>query len=127
MPYLLLLDKKGVPVREWKLGEHPLHVGRSERMDVCVDDPRLSRKHFKIEVREGRVWVSDLQSSTGLKVNGIAQESAHLKPGDMIEAGDTQFFYEAGVETMASEPLTGTQETTIGKIIQDLRVPEQDQ
>ncbi len=119
----MLLDPKGLPVREWKIDDQALEVGRAFDSDISVDDPRMSRRHFRIERVNEAVWITDLESKTGISINGKSRESAVLKSGDMIEAGDTTFFYESGIETLLVETEKKTHHTTIGKVIQDLRIP----
>lgn len=126
MPYLMLLNEKALPVKEWKLTDASLTVGRAESMDLSVEDPRMSRRHFKIEQLDKKVTVTDLGSKSGLRIKGQTREHAVLKSGDLIEAGDTSFFYEAGIQTLESETASKANLTTIGKVIQDLRIQKPD-
>jgi pSer/pThr/pTyr-binding forkhead associated (FHA) protein len=67
----------------------PLTVGREEGNPVQLNDERISRFHLKIQEDEGKVVLTDLESTNGTKVNG---ESVHLclvRPGDVIAMGRT--------------------------------------
>lgn len=45
-------------------GDEGLHIGRSSKADLVIDEPCVSREHALITVRRGRVLLTDL-SSTG--------------------------------------------------------------
>ena len=74
----------------WQL-EKSLIVGRASICDVYFDDGQMSRQHFCLE-REGKnILISDLQSTNGTSVNGIAVgQKRRLSPGDVIEAGSVK-------------------------------------
>jgi pSer/pThr/pTyr-binding forkhead associated (FHA) protein len=99
MPYLMLLNEKNLPACEWELGDEPLTVGRGEDADVQIADAQLSRSHFRIRCEEGKYIVADLDSSSGTMLNDERVASAALKPGDMIRAGASRFYYDVGVDT----------------------------
>ncbi|MEM6729929.1 MAG: FHA domain-containing protein [Myxococcota bacterium] len=65
--------------------------GRSSRADVSIDDPRLSRQHFMIEVNDDEVELTDLGSRNGTLVNKERVNKAPLRAGDTVIAGSTQF------------------------------------
>ena len=68
-----------------------LIFGRSGNCDICIDDRKLSRQHFAIECDNGRLFLSDLQSTNGTMLNGIrigARREIH--PRDIIFAGQTE-------------------------------------
>jgi two-component system response regulator HydG len=54
-----------------------------------VDDPRMSKLHFRIDGAEGRMSLSDAGSMNGTFVNGRAVSEAVLAFSDVIRAGDT--------------------------------------
>jgi pSer/pThr/pTyr-binding forkhead associated (FHA) protein len=65
----------------------PLTVGREEGNPVQLNDERISRFHLKIQEDEGKLVLTDLESTNGTKVNG---ENVHLcivRPGDVIAMG----------------------------------------
>ena len=62
----------------------PLTVGREEGNPIQLNDERISRFHLKIQEDDGKVVLTDLESTNGTKVNG---ESVHLclvRPGDVL-------------------------------------------
>jgi|GEM_PF-5588139 two-component system, NtrC family, response regulator AtoC len=56
-------------------------LGRSVPADILVKDSSLSREHARIQIRKGRVWVEDLQSTNGTRFEGKRIESGYLLPG----------------------------------------------
>ena len=67
-------------------GEHV--VGRGPGADVTLADRSLSRRHLQVAVADGSVSVTDLGSSNGTYVQGVALAGAHaVGDGDTVEAG----------------------------------------
>jgi len=63
-------------------------VGRSSICDVYIDDPKLSRQHFALEVKDGVVLIADLHSANGTFVNGArVKDKQKLQSGYTITAG----------------------------------------
>ena len=71
------------------LKEGDYTFGRGKDSAILLADPEetISRVHFKLMVRDGRIAIKDLNSTNGTKVNGIEIENAELKKGDTISAG----------------------------------------
>lgn len=73
----------------------PEELGHFRRTtDVVVEDSSVSRLHAIVFYDGKTVGVLDLVSKNGTFVNGQEVESRILKPGDMIEIGDTTIVYE---------------------------------
>lgn len=67
-------------------------VGRSRRADVMVVDDSVSRTHGLLWFDMGGIWVQDLASSNGTRVNGsIITEPAALRDGDVVSFGTARF------------------------------------
>jgi transcriptional regulator with PAS, ATPase and Fis domain len=62
-------------------------VGRAAPADVVLDDASLSRRHARISVKCSGVWVEDLGSKNGTRLDGKPVESGHLAPGSTLELG----------------------------------------
>lgn len=70
-------------------------VGHFRRTsDIIIDDTAVSRLHAMVFYDGKTVGVLDLVSKNGTFVNGQEVESRVLKPGDIIEIGDTNIVYE---------------------------------
>lgn len=68
-----------------------IKVGRGPDCFICLDDPGVSRLHFRITVDSG-VTIEDLGSKNGTRVNGEPiQERRTLAEGDEIAVGQRVF------------------------------------
>jgi two-component system cell cycle response regulator len=67
-----------------------IFVGRANNCEIPVQDPSCSRRHARVFVNgDGRVFVEDLNSTNGTKINGKRITSQHiLQDGDNIQFGD---------------------------------------
>ena len=77
-----------------------LVLGRDPEADIPVLDERLSRLHAAFEAIDGEVWVSDLGSTNGTKVNGQPLSRARLAPGDEVRMGSVR----ASIHLRATAP-----------------------
>lgn len=74
-------------------GEFPIEenraiiVGRSSDLDMVLVEEMVSRKHAKIEMREGAIQIEDLGSTNGTFVNGERIVKSRLKEGDRVLIG----------------------------------------
>ncbi len=73
-------------------------VGRAPTADVRIDDPRVSRLHARIEMRDDGVYVEDLGSRNGSTVNGVVSAGQRLTGGDEIGIGAASIIFR-GVGT----------------------------
>lgn len=62
-------------------------IGRSERADITLREPTVSREHAAIMLRDGAVFLEDLGSKHGTFVNSRRVKAAQLKEGDLIVFG----------------------------------------
>jgi hypothetical protein len=76
--------------RAVELSMLPARIGRGE--GVLLDlgpDRKVSRQHAEIFERGGRLFLRDLDSLHGTKLNGKPLREQRLSPGDTIQVGDT--------------------------------------
>jgi hypothetical protein len=74
--------------RVFRLGEPVVRLGRALSNDIILDDQRVSRRHAQLRWREGRYYLSDLNSARGVQVNGRSVpngEELPLGDGDRID------------------------------------------
>jgi pSer/pThr/pTyr-binding forkhead associated (FHA) protein len=82
-------------------------VGRGPDSDIRLDEPHVSRTHAVLQRQGAEVFVQDLGSSGGTKVNGVRiAESHRLKPGDVVSLAAVDLVYHAAHEV--NEPTTAT-------------------
>lgn len=67
----------------------PITIGREEGNLVQLNDERISRFHVKIQEDDGRLVVTDLDSTNGTRVNGQVCNLKILRNGDTISVGRT--------------------------------------
>jgi tRNA A-37 threonylcarbamoyl transferase component Bud32 len=68
----------------------PLLVGRGKNTQTRLNDPHVSRQHCQVEIKEGRIVLVDSGSVGGTYVNGQPAREQELKPGDIIQVGETR-------------------------------------
>ena len=70
----------------------PSTIGRSGQADVELADPEVSRRHARLDLVRGILYVTDEGSSNGTFLNGkpLGEESIELVPGDDIDVGNTR-------------------------------------
>ena len=75
---------------EYELSPGENTIGRSEKNDICVFDKKASRHHCKVIVEGDQLFVEDLNSTNGLRLNNKFITGRHpLKAGDHIRLGQT--------------------------------------
>ncbi len=67
----------------------PITIGREEGNAVQLNDERISRYHVKIQEDDGRLVVTDLDSTNGTRINGHVCNLKILRYGDTISVGRT--------------------------------------
>ena len=98
--------------KEIPLPEGELILGRNqEKCAIVITSKGISRVHCAFSVQEGEVWVEDLGSKSGTKVEGhTIDRKILLSPGNMIEVGGRQLFLFKSRDISPSAPKTAEQE-----------------
>ncbi len=82
-----------------KDARHGISIGRNPRLvDRPLSDPTLSRRHFRVSLDNGRLFVEDLGSTHGTFVNGERLKPYHarrLENGDTVRAGKGEWRFTA--------------------------------
>ena len=66
-----------------------LTVGRDGACDIVFDDPSVSRRHARVFLAEDTVYLEDLGSQNGTRVNGTAiSMPCALRSGDTLTTGE---------------------------------------
>lgn len=78
----------GMEGREVRIDEEGFVIGRDQRTaQLVISDPRISKRHVWVGVREGEVWAIDVGSTNGTYVNVPKSEritETKLQPGDIL-------------------------------------------
>jgi CheY-like chemotaxis protein len=97
MPHLVLAPVERTGARPTQpgglqLNYFPCVVGREVGCDVRVCDPMVSRRHCRVDWRNGVPVVEDLGSRNGTEVNGEEIDGPQaLADGDLLQLGESTF------------------------------------
>ena len=79
--------------RHFPLDRYTINIGRRLDNQLILDDPRVSRTHAQIRVRESRFVLFDVGSAAGVHVNGRSVNQHLLQPGDVIDIAGIRLVY----------------------------------
>ena len=87
-----------------KLPERDVVLGRDPDCDIRVPDGDISRKHCRLLIKKGKLYVQDLQSRNGTYVNDqLIETETPLQPGDQLRVGP-MLFELAGTKKTIKKP-----------------------
>jgi DNA-binding NtrC family response regulator len=83
--------------------------GRSEEVDVVIDDARASFRHARLSITPGELHVEDLGSRNGTYLNGqlLPDGPAQIRIGDTLEIGGAQIILAIRAAQQASSAELG--------------------
>ncbi|MBN2432368.1 MAG: FHA domain-containing protein [Acidobacteria bacterium] len=116
-PYLEITEP-GQATRFFPLNVPEITVGTRSECDLCLNDPNVDERHLKFIVREEMISVTDMDSRSGVLLNGKRVAREVLKDGDQIKIGHTLLVFhppmspEPGPEEEAGESPAAAAMTT---------------
>lgn len=90
---LLVIKGPARPVR-LPFAKAAIQIGRGPWNDLVVDDPKVSKRHCRIERMGDHLVLTDLGSANGTFVNGEKVQRRVLVPGDVIRVGDVELILQ---------------------------------
>ena len=81
--------------RRVPMSGRPLSIGRAPECELVLKDSRVSRRHARLQARDGVLVLTDLGSTNGTRVNGHRVTELVLGAGDTIQIGETSMVVEA--------------------------------
>lgn len=91
-------------------------AGRSQDADLVLADDTVSRKHARIYQSRGSLWLRDLGSRNGTRVNGRSVSHHRLRPGDRITIGASLLRVDVvPVSQLERRARPGPEEATAGR------------
>lgn len=110
--------------------EGALVIGRGQESATKLQDPRVSRKHCTLEHVDGRMCLSDAGGTSGTFVNREKITRTELRPGDLIQIGETTLRFDAvsgesttmGPPIAKSAPATGDLSGLLGKTLHHYQI-----
>jgi pSer/pThr/pTyr-binding forkhead associated (FHA) protein len=79
----------------------PVTIGREEGNSLRLNDERVSRFHAKVQLDNGEIILTDLESTNGTRVNGNVVQIRRLRPGDRISVGRSLLLFGSEKEINA--------------------------
>lgn len=90
-PARLVMMSPPAPGAEYALSRERMRIGRAEDLEIWVNHRSISREHAEVVNEGGKLFIRDLASANGLRVNGADARNHELKPGDVVELGQVRF------------------------------------
>jgi FHA domain len=92
---LVVVAAKGYePGTSWEI-DGGVTMGRSDVVEIRVDDAFASSSHARLFSRGDSMWVEDMGSTNGTYLNGRQISAAErLRRGDVIRIGDSEYRYQ---------------------------------
>jgi len=75
-------------------GQGMTSIGRDKSNTLVIEDSRVSRSHARVEYTDTQCEYIDLGSSCGSKLNGKPVLRARLRPGDVVELGQSVLIFQ---------------------------------
>ena len=92
MPARIVLSRGQELLREIVLDKPFTIVGRDPSSDIVIDDITVSKRHMRLELVGQTLYVEDLSSTNGLRVNGHAATRQVVHHLDVIEIGNHKIY-----------------------------------
>jgi len=69
-------------------------LGRGPDCSFQINDPVVSKHHARIKAEKEGVFVEDLGSKTGTRVNNVRVKRQQIREGDEVQIGSTRLLFE---------------------------------
>jgi pilus assembly protein CpaF len=99
--FTIVVTEKGGKKQQLEFDEETVTIGRVQGNHVVLPRGNVSKRHARIELREGKLFIIDLDSTNGTYVNGRRLTGpTRIAPSDKIYVGE----FILGVEEAATPP-----------------------
>jgi pSer/pThr/pTyr-binding forkhead associated (FHA) protein len=111
----------GGEVRSIAINRLPCILGRAPGCDHRIDNPLISRRHCALSYREGQLWVEDLASRNGTRLDGEPVLAPRpVENGATLQLAGLSFVVRQDDSLMEStlkpDRLAGTRTWKLGRI-----------
>lgn len=90
-----LVIEQGRRRRVFSIPEPGGVLGRARGCAIRIPSAEISRRHCRVRLEDGLVYVEDLDSVNGTRLNGeFISEKTLARPGDRLEVGPVAFVVE---------------------------------
>ena len=80
--------------QRFKIGQVKSLIGRSPGCDITIPDVSISRQHCLLQLTDRGLYVKDLNTVNGTKINGIVLKEGYINVGDKLTVGYLGFVLE---------------------------------
>ena len=109
---LIIEDDEG-KTTVYPLADTEVSIGRKEGNTIRLLERNVSRRHARLSKTNGAVYIEDLDSYNGVKINGERIAGRYeVKEGDLVEIGD---YHLALQRTEVIEPIARPEESSVGR------------
>lgn len=120
----IVVSFEGAIVAEVELDKPVTVVGRHPACDIWIDHPAVSGRHMLFRLVNRTVYIEDLASTNGTKVNGIATSHQVVHHLDLVEVGKHKLhFFDDTLLTGAVGDLESTVHTDFERTMLAEHVP----
>jgi len=90
----LIVTKGPMKGKVFFFGGHVVSAGRASENDIQLEGREISRKHFKLVLKNDSLYIEDLKSRNGTLLNGkeiVPGEGFEVKENDVLSIGNSEF------------------------------------
>ena len=111
--FRIILKFNGTVLKELKIDQDEIIIGRDEGNDIQIDNIAVSREHAKICKGPNHYFIEDLNSTNGTFINGKKINKKFLKEDDEVSIGkhSLQIFLEDHPSLMKEGQIKGIDKT----------------
>ena len=78
--------------KSFVLKKLPCSIGRDPVNEICLNDPHIMSQHAQISAKSNGYYLTGLSGDTFINGRAIRNNSAILKPGDVVRLGKSSLF-----------------------------------
>ena len=104
-----------------------LLLGRHPECDVQIDSRKISRRHCCIAQVNDYLVVRDLDSTNGIRINGVRVVEGKLRPGDEVTIGNHRYQVEWDKAPSVPPPVVPRRPVAANAAIEDEALEECDE
>lgn len=131
--YKLIIEDDEGKTTVYPLSHGEISIGRKDGNTIRLMERNVSRRHARLLRNNGTVFIEDLDSYNGIRINGERISGRYeVKEGDLVEIGDYHLALQAAEIADAAQPpparpatdATGGEWPAAGTV-PDFRLPEE--
>jgi Nif-specific regulatory protein len=108
----------------FRLAEGRVSVGREPTNRMPIRDVTISRQHCIIELQDGTIELTDLESHNGTFVNGIPVSKRALLHGDVVRVGQCELIFLTEADTPELAPRVLYNDATTTDILKTVKLSD---